>query len=91
MSLFRPTHPDSDAHTPSRPRPFHFVRNYLSGKSGGADIELDLPVVEVTCQTHRRVCRFILFGCSTPDIIFSLFASRAHLYVTLSSRMFNSS
>ncbi|KAG1865562.1 hypothetical protein DFJ58DRAFT_168336 [Suillus subalutaceus] len=57
LTLFRPIHPDSDAHdAPPRPRPFHLVRNHLSGKSGGADIELHKRpprVVEVSCRPNR--------------------------------------
>ncbi|KAG2753392.1 WD40 repeat-like protein [Suillus brevipes Sb2] len=57
LSLYRPTH--SDAHdTPSRPRPFHWVRNRLSARPRGADIELherSPAVVHVPhCQAQRR-------------------------------------
>ncbi|KAG2740990.1 WD40 repeat-like protein [Suillus brevipes Sb2] len=39
LSFFRPTHPDAHD-TPSRPHPFHWVRNCLSARPSGADIEL---------------------------------------------------
>ncbi|KAG2740984.1 WD40 repeat-like protein [Suillus brevipes Sb2] len=48
LSLFRPTHADTHD-TPSRPRPFHWVRNRLSARPSGADIELhERPSAEVS-------------------------------------------
>ncbi|KAG2066720.1 tricorn protease domain 2-containing protein [Suillus decipiens] len=56
-SLFRPTH--ANAHdTPSQPRPFHWVRNRLSGRPSGVAIELherpSAVVVVPHCQAKRR-------------------------------------
>ncbi|KAG2060735.1 WD40 repeat-like protein [Suillus hirtellus] len=55
-SLFRPTH--SDTHdASSRPRPFHWVRNRLSARQSGEDIELHAhpsAVVDVPYAKGKR-------------------------------------
>ncbi|KAG1807191.1 hypothetical protein EV424DRAFT_1543974 [Suillus variegatus] len=54
-SLFRPIHLDTHGHnTSSRPRPFHWVRNRLSGRSSGEDTELREAVVDVPYPKGKR-------------------------------------
>jgi hypothetical protein len=71
LSLYRPTH--SDAHdAPSRPSPFHWVRNRLSARPRGADIELhecSPAVVDVPHSQAQCVCHFISLKCSIPPHI----------------------
>ncbi|KAG1836368.1 hypothetical protein DFJ58DRAFT_749823 [Suillus subalutaceus] len=56
LSLFRTIH--YNVHdTPSRPRPFHWVRNRLFAKPSGADIELHehpSAVIDVPCAKGKR-------------------------------------
>jgi hypothetical protein len=69
LSLFRPTYPDAHD-TPSRPRPFHWVRSRLSARSSGTDIELhERPLAEVSVPyaKGKRVCYFVLLRCSIPS------------------------
>ncbi|KAG2045337.1 WD40-repeat-containing domain protein [Suillus americanus] len=59
LFLFRPINPDAHD-TPFRPRPFHWVRNRLSGKPSHRGVNIELlerppAIVDVSlCQAKRR-------------------------------------
>lgn len=59
-----------DAHEAlSKPRLFHWVRNFLPARPSGAQIELGNLVVDVPYAKGKRVCHFLPSSMSEPHLL----------------------